>query len=159
MVNKSAAKGGAYERKIKDVFTKYYGIQFERVPSSGALSYLKGDIWAPHHMHLWHFTMECKHYKELDFTNLLTASSSNLHSFWKQAYEESEVMSKLSKRTYYPLVIFRWNRSKDYICWDTGFNCKSQLEVKAFNLHYKISLLDDFMKENKDLKDMIVKNC
>jgi len=155
MANTSAMKGGSYERKIKDIFTEFYQIPFERVPSSGALPYLKGDIWAPHHMHLWHFTMECKHYKELNFNNLLTAKTSNLHSFWKQSCEEAETMTKLSKRNYYPLVLFRWNRSKDFICWDTGFNCKNQLVVNAFDNMYKIALLDDFLKENTDLKKMV----
>lgn len=155
MANKSALKGGAYERKIKDILTKHYGVNFERVPHSGALKYLKGDIWAPHHMHLWPYTIECKHYKELDFKNLLTAKSNDIHSFWLQAQEEAITMSKESGKHTDPLVIFRWNRSKDYVAWDTDFNCTNQFTISSFGLYYKVAILEEWLKENKTLSNLI----
>jgi hypothetical protein len=42
--NKSKAKGSAFESKIKDKLNEEFpNLQFERVPLSGAISYLKGD--------------------------------------------------------------------------------------------------------------------
>jgi len=155
LTNKSALKGGAYERKIKDLLTAHYGINFERVPHSGALKYLKGDVWAPHHMHIWQYTIECKHYKDLEFKNLLVAKSNDIHSFWAQASEEAAIMAKESGTEKYPLLIFRWNRSKDYVAWNTEFDCETQFSVKAFGNFYKIALLEDWLKENTKLLEKL----
>ena len=149
MANPSGLKGAAFERKVKETLTKHYKIQFERVPYSGALHYLKGDVWAPHHMHLWDYTIECKHYKEVDFNSLLSAKSNVIHTFWKQTIDEAAAMSK------FPLLIFRWDRSKNYVVWDTIFDCKSQLVLSAFGWNYKIALLTDWLNENNQVFDKL----
>ena len=46
--NKSKAKGSAYEQKIATRLTNEFGVEFRRVPLSGSIDYLKGDIWTPH---------------------------------------------------------------------------------------------------------------
>lgn len=142
MVNKSAAKGGAYERKIRDTLSEHFKIQFERVPSSGALHYLKGDVWAPHHMHIFPYTIECKHYKELDFNSLLTAKSNPILGFWVQTVEQAVKMKKK------PLLIFRWNRSKDFVAWDDEVQVPgSQLHYQGFGLTFKIAELSKWLPQ------------
>ena len=139
MANPSKIKGSAYELKIKDILTDYFKEKFERVPLSGSLSYLKGDIWCPTKYTEWPYTIECKHYAELDFNNLLTAKSNDLFSFWRQAEEEAKVMQKK------PLVCFRWNRSKDFVIFQEDFDLDNQMHIKAFGFDIKISLLNDFL--------------
>lgn len=142
MTNASAMKGGAYERKVRDILTDFYKIQFERVPQSGSLHYLKGDVWAPNHMHLWQYTIECKHYKELDFNGLLTAKSNDIYKFWEQTLEQAKKMNKE------PLLIFRWNRSKNYVAWGDDVYVTHHMRISAFGYLFKIALLDDWLKAN-----------
>ena len=44
----SRAKGARGEYLVRDILREFTGYQFERVPSSGALEYLKGDLYVPH---------------------------------------------------------------------------------------------------------------
>jgi len=41
----SRAKGARGEYLVRDILREFTGHQFERVPSSGALEYLKGDLY------------------------------------------------------------------------------------------------------------------
>ena len=106
--NKSKAKGSAYEQKIATLLSKEFDVEFRRVPLSGAIDYLKGDIWTPHDPAWWPYCIECKHYKEIQWNNLLTSKTTNIFGFWEQAVREAEVMKKK------PLLLFRWDRSKDF---------------------------------------------
>jgi len=47
MANTSKTKGRSFEYIVRDLFTEAFNTQFERVPLSGALAYLKGDVYAP----------------------------------------------------------------------------------------------------------------
>jgi hypothetical protein len=123
-------------------------MKFERVPMSGALEYLKGDIFCPEMFTNFPYTIECKHYKELNFNSLLTAKSNDLWSFWKQAQEECEVM-KVVNKTVKPLVVFRWDRSKNFAMWDSDINVAEQMTVKAFGNSVKIAELDKWLKKIK----------
>ena len=40
----SRAKGARGEYLVRDLLREHTGLQFERVPMSGALEYLKGDL-------------------------------------------------------------------------------------------------------------------
>ena len=89
--NKSKAKGTAFEAKIVKILnSEFSNIQFERVPLSGAISYLKGDIWTPHDTAVWPWCIEAKHYKEVNWNSLLTAKSADMFTFWEQATREAE---------------------------------------------------------------------
>ena len=61
MVNRSKIKGSAYEAKIRDLLTAELDIEFKRMPLSGALEYLKGDLWTPFDTAGWPYCIECKH--------------------------------------------------------------------------------------------------
>lgn len=144
MTNRSKLKGSAYEAKIKDRLNEEFpNIQFERVPLSGSISYLKGDIWTPHDTASWPWCIEAKHYAELEWNNLLTAKSTDILNFWRQTIREAEVMKKR------PLLIFRWNRSKDFVAYNDDIKVDSFVAVNSFECSFKISLLDDWLKAVK----------
>jgi hypothetical protein len=147
MVNKSKIKGSAYEAKIKRYLNAHLNIEFERMPLSGALDYLKGDLWTPHDTAAWPYCIECKHYKDIQWNNLLTAKTTDILNFWRQAEREAEVMRKK------PLLIFRWNRSKDFIGWNDDVEVNHYVEIKSFGCHFKITQLDDWIKALKEQKD------
>jgi hypothetical protein len=143
MVNKSKIKGSSYEAKIRDLLTKELSIEFKRMPLSCSLDYLKGDLWTPHDTAAWPYCIECKHYAEVNWNSLLTAKTSDLLNFWRQAVREAEVMKKK------PLVIYRWDRSKDYICWNDEIKVDNQITYKGFDCEFKMALLQDWLKEYK----------
>ena len=146
MASKSKTKGSAFEAKIRDILTEELNIKFERMPLSGSISYLKGDLWVPSDTASFPYTIECKHYAELEFNNLLTAKTTDILEFWKQAMEEAKVMNKK------PLLIFRWNRSKDFICWDSDIELEHQIEYKVFGYKFKMGLLSDWLDKFKLIK-------
>lgn len=149
MTNKSKLKGSAYEAKIKDrLNSEFPQIQFERVPLSGAISYLKGDIWTPHDTAKWPWCVEAKHYANLEWNNLLTAKTTDIIGFWKQTLREAETMKKR------PLLIFRWNRSKDFVAYDDFIEIDSFIRVKSFGYDFKIALFDDWLVAVKNQTDL-----
>jgi len=143
MVNKSKIKGSAYEAKIKRYLNSHLNFEFERMPLSGAIEYLKGDLWTPHDTAAWPYCIECKHYKDIQWNNLLTAKTTDLLNFWRQAEREAEVMKKK------PLLIFRWNRSKDFVGWSDEIEVDHYVEIKSFGCHFKVTQLDDWIKALK----------
>jgi hypothetical protein len=144
MANKSKIKGSAYEAKIADLLNKEFpNIQFERVPLSGSISYLKGDIWTPHDTAAWPYTIEAKHYASLEWNNLLTAKSTDIIQFWEQALREAAVMNKK------PLLLFRWNRSKDFAAYNDDIQVQSFIQVNSFGHSFKICLLADWIQAIK----------
>lgn len=142
--NRSKAKGSSFEAKIAERFTKEFGKDFKRVPLSGALEWMKGDIICIEDTAWFPYTIECKHYAEIDWNSLLTAKSNNMFSFWQQTQREALVMKKK------PLLVFRWDRSKDYVAFNDSVELESYIEVKAFNNNFKIALLDDWITAIKN---------
>ena len=143
MANKSKIKGSAYEAKIKRYLNSQFDIEFERMPLSGSIEYLKGDLWTPHDTAAWPYCIECKHYKDIQWNNLLTAKTTDILQFWRQAVREAEIMRKK------PLLIFRWNRSKDFVGWDDDIEVDHYVEIKSFGCHFKVTQLDDWIKALK----------
>jgi len=141
--NKSKAKGASFEAKIADILTKEFGKDFKRVPLSGALEWMKGDIICIEDTAWFPYTVECKHYATIDWNSLLTAKSNDMYSFWKQTLREAEVMKKL------PLLIFRWDRSKDFVAYNDSIQVESYIEVKSFGYNFKVCLLDDWLRAIK----------
>jgi len=145
MASRSKIKGSAYEAKIRDLLTKELKIEFKRMPLSGSIEYLKGDLWTPHDTAAWPYCIECKHYSEVNWNGLLTAKSSDLLNFWRQAVREAEVMKKK------PLVIYRWNRSKDYICWNDEIVLNNMISYTGFDCEFKMGLLQDWLEVYKKI--------
>ena len=144
MASASKLKGSAFEAKVVKILSESLGLDFKRMPLSGAISYLKSDIWLPSDTAAWPFSVECKHYAELDHNNFLTAKSTDILSFWEQVSKDAITMKKK------PLLIYRWNRSKDFAAYnDFTIECKSYLEVNSFGHHFRIALLTDWLDAYK----------
>lgn len=137
--NKSKAKGTAFEAKIAKKFTAEFGKEFRRVPLSGAIDYLKSDIWVPSDTAWFPYVIECKHYKDVKWNGFLTAKSSDIYKFWEQASEDANTMDKK------PLLVFRWDRSKDFVAYSDDTQIDNYVEVCSFGHKFRISLLDEWI--------------
>jgi Holliday junction resolvase len=103
------AKGAEGERQVRDLLKGHTGLAFERVPMSGALDYLKGDIFLPN-MHN-NYCIEVKFYKDSHFNDkILTALKSNIFiRWWDQTIEQAK------KAGAKPALFFKYNRSKIFV--------------------------------------------
>lgn len=141
MTNTSKNKGRTFEYVVRDKLSDTFKSQFERVPLSGALSYLKGDVYAPW-LPDFPWTVEAKHHKEVSWNNVLTAKTSLLLEFWDQTTREAEVMKKL------PLLIYKWDRSKLYACWnDDLVKVTNFVHIKSGSRDFYMTLLDDWLAQ------------
>jgi hypothetical protein len=146
MAINSKTKGRAFEYVVRDLFTETFDSQFERVPLSGALTYLKGDVYAPY-LPDFPWTIEAKNYQEVAWNNILTAKSNDLFSFWQQTQREATVMKK------YPLLVYKWNRSKLHCCWsDDLVNITNYIHINSFGHSFKMGLFNDWLIEAKKCK-------
>lgn len=107
------AKGARTETQVRDILRKHTGLQWERVPGSGALDEkhgLKGDLYVPNATNK--YCVEVKGYAEDHLTSaVLTSKNPQLLAFWEQA----ERQGKQVKRE--PLLIFKFDRSKIFVAW------------------------------------------
>jgi hypothetical protein len=121
--------------------TDTFKSQFERVPLSGALTYLKGDVYPPW-LPDFPWTIEAKHHKEVDWNNVLTAKTSLLLEFWDQTTREAMVMKKN------PLLVYKWDRSKLFACWfDDKVTTKNFVHIRSGTREFYMALLDDWLAE------------
>jgi Holliday junction resolvase len=105
----SRAKGARGEYLVRDMLREHTGYQFERVPNSGALDYLKGDLYVPHEKN--RFCIEVKNYAESPLTDkIFTASkTNNLIQWWKKLIIQAEGGNQE------PLLFFKYNRSPVFV--------------------------------------------
>lgn len=106
----SRAKGARGEYLVRDILRIYTKLQFERVPASGALEYLKGDLYVPNCKN--YFCIEVKNYKESPLTDKIFTQpkTNNLIRWWKKL----ETQAKGGKQE--PLLFFKYDRSKVFVC-------------------------------------------
>lgn len=103
----SRAKGARGEYQARDLLRKYTGYTWERVPASGALSYLKTDLYIPHVDNA--YGVEVKNYEDPIFDcKVLTNKSSPFIKFWEKLVEQAGYRDQI------PLLVFKHNRSKFY---------------------------------------------
>ena len=104
----SRAKGKIGEYLVRDMLRDATGLQFERVPSSGALSYLKGDLYVPDAKNL--FCIEVKNYEKSPLTDKIFTNKTNyLLQWWEKIVKQAEL--KLQQ----PLLFFKYSRSKVFV--------------------------------------------
>ena len=105
----SRAKGARGEYIVRDMLRDYTDLQFERVPNSGALEYLKGDLYVPHEKN--RFCIEVKNYAESPLTDkIFTApKTNNLIKWWKKLKEQAIGGNQE------PLLFFKYNRSPVFV--------------------------------------------
>ena len=106
----SRAKGARGEYLVRDMLREYTGHQFERVPSSGALEYLKGDLYVPHAKNK--FCIEVKNYESSPLSDkIFTApKTNNLIKWWTKLGRQAEGANQE------PLLFFKYNRSPVFVC-------------------------------------------
>ena len=109
MVVDSRAKGARGEYLVRDMLREFTGYQFERVPASGALAYLKGDLYVPHEKNI--FCIEVKSYADSPLTDkIFTArKTNNLIRWWKKIEVQAEGGNQE------PLLFFKYNRSPVFV--------------------------------------------
>jgi len=74
----SRAKGARGEYLVRDMLRAATSLQFERVPASGALEYLKGDLYVPHAAN--RFCIEVKNYAESPLNDKILVEESSTTS-------------------------------------------------------------------------------
>lgn len=105
----SRAKGARGEYLVRDMLREYTGLKFERVPMSGALEYLKGDLYVPNKDN--RFCIEVKNYSESPLTDKIFTQekTNNLIRWWLKIKEQARQSSQE------PLLFFKYNRSKIFV--------------------------------------------
>ena len=105
----SRAKGARGEYLVRDMLREATNLQFERVPSSGALEYLKGDLYVPHAKN--RFCIEVKNYENSPLSDkIFTApQTNNLIKWWKKLLIQAE------RGNQEPLLFFKYNRSPVFV--------------------------------------------
>lgn len=138
----SRAKGARAETAIRDRLRELTGLQWERVPSSGALDAkhgLKGDLYIPNEKN--YYVVECKHYAEDHLTsNILTDKSPQLLVFWEQAMRQGRQVDKI------PLLIFKHDRSKIFVAFEAIPSASYRyFFISANGYEFYVALLDDWL--------------
>lgn len=104
----SRSKGQRGEYLVRDLLRKYTGLQFERVPCSGALSYLKGDLYLPDQNN--RFCIEVKNYEKSPFTDKMFTNKTNyVVAWWTKIIEQASIKDQD------PLLFFKYSRSKVFV--------------------------------------------
>ena len=105
----SRAKGARGEYLVRDMLREHTNLQFERVPNSGALEYLKGDLYVPHEKNV--YCIEVKNYAESPLSDRIFTQkkTNNLIQWWKKLIIQAEGGNQD------PLLFFKYNRSPVYV--------------------------------------------
>lgn len=104
----SRAKGQRGEYLVRDLLRNYTGLQFERVPASGALSYLKGDLYLPDNNN--RFCIEVKNYEKSPFTDKMFTNKTNyIVNWWEKIIDQASIKDQE------PLLFFKYSRSKVFV--------------------------------------------
>ena len=86
----SRAKGQRGEYFVRDLLREYTNLQFERVPSSGALSYLKGDLYIPDANNA--YCIEVKNYEKSPFTDKIFTNKTNyILQWWDKIVDQASI--------------------------------------------------------------------
>ena len=107
----SRQKGARAELAAKKILKDYTGLNWQRVPSSGALGAehgLKGDLYIAKSSNK--YCVEVKHYKDDQLTSkVLTSAKPILFDWWAQTLRQAK------QTGYKPLLIFKFDRSKFFV--------------------------------------------
>ena len=108
----SRAKGARGEYLVRDMLRLATGLTFERVPSSGALSYLKGDLYLPDEKNV--FCIEVKNYESSPLSDKVFTNKTNyLTQWWEKIKQQAQLKNQK------PLLFFKYSRSKVFVVTET----------------------------------------
>lgn len=139
MVN-SRTKGQRGEYLVRDLLRKHTGLSFERVPSSGALSYLKGDLYVPDRKNI--FCIEVKNYETSPLTDkVFTNKTNNLVQWWEKIVLQASVKNQK------PLLFFKYSRSKIFVASEIKPENTNYFLISWLGCH--IMLAEEWLKNEK----------
>lgn len=136
----SRAKGQRGEYLVRDLLRDHTNLQFERVPASGALSYLKGDLYIPDADNA--YCIEVKNYEKSPFTDKIFTNKTNyILQWWAKVVDQASIKDQK------PLLFFKYSRSKLFVVTgekpvETRYNYISWLDCY-------IMLADEWLKNEK----------
>jgi len=138
----SRAKGARGEYLVRDMLREATDLQFERVPSSGALEYLKGDLYVPHAKN--RFCIEVKNYENSPLSDkIFTAKkTNNLIKWWVKLLQQAAGGNQE------PLLFFKYNRSPVFVVTNLQPKVTHEWMYIQF-LHCYILLADVWLKEEE----------
>ena len=103
-------KGQRGEYAVRDLLRLHSTYKFERVPASGALPYLKGDLYVPDLHERNRFCIEVKFYEDSHFNDkVLTNKSNHFTNWWNKIVTQAKQMDRE------PLLFFKYNRSGIFV--------------------------------------------
>jgi len=144
----SRAKGYRAESKAKEILSEVTGLNWQRIPASGALSEvhgLKGDLYIPGEKNK--YCVEVKSYKESAINHLLVGGVGKPLIEWiQQAIRQAKQVDKE------PLLIFKHDRSIFFMCcWKEPANIEIYLKYQydCEELPVYITKLSDWLDYEK----------
>ena len=136
----SRAKGARGEYLVRDLLREHTKLQFERVPSSGALSYLKGDLYVPDEKNL--FCIEVKNYEKSPITDKIFTNKTNyLLQWWDKIVNQAQLKQQR------PLLFFKYSRSKIFVVSDIKPTKINNVYISWLDCY--VMLAEDWLKNEK----------
>lgn len=136
----SRVKGARGEYLVRDLLRKYTGLQFERVPSSGALAYLKGDLYVPDAKN--NFCIEVKNYEKSPLCDKIFTNKTNyLVQWWTKVEEQAKL--KLQS----PLLFFKYSRSKIFVVSNITPKNTRYMQISWLNCY--VMLAEEWLEKEK----------
>jgi Holliday junction resolvase len=137
----SRAKGQRGEYAVRDLLRKYSGLAFERVPASGALSYLKGDLYVPQVQN--QHCIEVKNYKDSHINDKILTSKTNKIVEWWSKIEQQAFDNDME-----PLLFVKYDRSKIFVVYgEKPAKVKNYLYISSLNCY--IMLAEEWLSKEK----------
>ena len=138
----SRAKGARGEYLVRDMLRDATGLKFERVPSSGALEYLKGDLYVPNQRN--YYCIEVKNYKDSPLSDKVFTQpkTNNLVKWWKK------IVIQAIGGDQKPLLFFKYDRSKVFVVTEQKpENTIEYLFIRFLDCY--VLLAEDWLKHEK----------
>ena len=138
----SRAKGARGEYLVRDMLRDATGLKFERVPSSGALEYLKGDLYVPNQRN--YYCIEVKNYKDSPLSDKVFTQpkTNNLVKWWKK------IVIQAIGGGQKPLLFFKYDRSKVFVVTEQKpENTIEYLFIRFLDCY--VLLAEDWLKHEK----------
>ena len=156
MASKSKTKGKTFEREVCKILKKFFNLNFERVPASGAFTgginknvlerltesqilLSEGDIIVPEE--LTHIKIECKSYKQFSWNACIHGEYALIDKWIEQAKEGS------TNRHWF--LIFKINNQGRFIVFDQKlFDVCQKPKNMLFYKNYIVTELESFVQNN-----------
>ena len=138
----SRAKGARGEYLVRDMLRDATGLKFERVPSSGALEYLKGDLYVPNQRN--YYCIEVKNYKDSPLSDKVFTQpkTNNLVKWWKK------IVIQAIGGNQKPLLFFKYDRSKVFVVTEQKPENTIEYLIIRF-LECYVLLAEEWLKHEK----------